>query len=538
MATTRPSKRANYALRLPNIGAVLTHRSSSAGEQYLIRHNTSGPALAASAEVVSWHTVPELRRCLHLVQEYLESLPRPTNGRRQTSSVTSASETSSRKRKSPHDEPHPTTTTYGFQFSGHLNGTSKLPVSSSSSSASPAPEHGPREHGPRVYNGVLSKHEGALVAKRTIPTIDATTLPTSAMLYVALRTATPETERAIREAFIEKLKPLRGVTLENDVDSSTPSLNFTFIKEYVLRDGVSAQDPSTFEGCTKCKPDMGQNVGCEYTQKCGCLEYAAVDEQALQSRNLEMYEEYLRVKENQGYQRPDLPKRFPYTKPSIGDIIPQRLVTYYRDHRHAVYECNDNCACGPRCKSRLVQKGRRVPLIIFKTPDRGWAVKCGIALQQGQFIDTYLGEVITSEETDNREANAGQEKASYLYSLDKFVGDPVPGEGTVLTSDDCYVIDGQHWGNVTRFINHSCEPNCRQYTVSYDKNNILLYNLAFFAYTDIPAGTELTFDYMDKDEMEVEDAILYREQILSDPANEGRVRCNCGSIKCRGVMWV
>ncbi|EGP91915.1 SET domain-containing protein [Zymoseptoria tritici IPO323] len=523
---TKPPTRANFVIDPSKITGILTHRQVRAGEEYLILHRTTGPA---SAEVASWHTVPELRRCLYLVQEYLDTLPPRSEDHR---SLLGAQ---SRKRKSPHDELSANGTPNGFQSPFHTNGIGSPSPSPSSSSSSSS------ETGPRVFNGSLSKRAGFLLAQRSSrhgTPVNATRLPTPAMLEAALKTATPESERAIRDAFVEKLKSLRGVTLENDVDSSTPSLNFTFIKEYVLREGVSAQDPSMFEGCTKCKPDMGQNVGCEYTQKCGCLEYAAVDEQALQSRNPEMYEEYLRVKENQGFQRPDLPKRFPYTKPSIGDTVPQRLVTYYRDHRHAVYECNDNCACGPRCKSRLVQKGRRVPLIIFKTPDRGWAVKCGIALQQGQFIDTYLGEVITSEETDRREENAGQEKASYLYSLDKFVGDPVPGEGTVLTSDDCYVIDGQHWGNVTRFINHSCDPNCRQYTVSYDKNNILLYNLAFFAYTDIPAGTELTFDYMDKDEMEVEDAILYREQILSDPANQDRVRCNCGSVKCRGVMWV
>jgi histone-lysine N-methyltransferase SUV39H len=356
------------------------------------------------------------------------------------------------------------------------------------------------------------------------------------MTEEAAKTATPMSEHAIQQAFIEKLKPLRGVTLENNVDTSTPSLNFTFIKEYVLREGVVAQDPSSFQGCDKCRPDMGQNVGCEYTQKCGCLEYAAVDEQALQSRNREQYEEYLRAKQAGEFLRPDLPKRFPYTKPSVTGGVP-KMVAYYREHRHAVYECNDNCACGPRCKSRLVQKGRRVPLTIFKTTDRQWGVKSSKDLLQGEFIDTYLGEVITSEETDRREANAGKEKASYLYTLDKLVGDMLP-DGRELSHDDCYVVDGQYMGGPTRFINHSCEPNCRQYTVSYDKNNLLLYNLAFFAYTDIPAGTELTFDYMDQDELEIEDAILQRETNMSDPAKKDWIRCNCGSVKCRGLLWL
>jgi histone-lysine N-methyltransferase SUV39H len=359
------------------------------------------------------------------------------------------------------------------------------------------------------------------------------------MLDLASRTPTPLTDRAIREAFIEKLKPLKGVTVENDVDSSTPSLNFTFIKEYVLREGIAPQDPEAFEGCSKCKPDMGQGIGCEYTQKCGCLEYAAVDVQKLQAKDPELYQDYLRREANHEAQRPDLPRRFPYTKPSVNDeFMPQRLLPWYRESRHAIYECNDNCACGPRCKSRLVQKGRRVPLTIFKTKNRGWGVKCNLDLVQGQFVDTYLGEVITSEETDRREAKSGKEKASYLYVLDKFVGDPLPGQDKLLTEEDCYVVDGQYMGGPTRFINHSCEPNCRQYTVSYDKNNILLYNLAFFAYTDIPAGTELTFDYVDQDELEEVDAILKREENLSDPEKKDWLKCNCGSVKCRGILWM
>ena len=93
-------------------------------------------------------------------------------------------------------------------------------------------------------------------------------------------------------------------------------------------------------------------------------------------------------------------------------------------------------------------------------------------------------------------------------------------------------------GNATRFINHSCEPNCRQYTVSHNKYDLRVYNLAFFAYKEIPAGTELTFDYLDKDEEEEEDVLRKREEAMADPANEDKRPCNCGASKCRGYLWV
>lgn len=385
-----------------------------------------------------------------------------------------------------------------------------------------------------MYNGVFSRREGHLLAKYSDlhAIIDARTLPLPAMLEAATKTPVAATERLIQQTFIEKLKVLPGVDLENTIDSTSPSLNFTFITSYALGEGVTAADKETNVGCDQCRPDMGQNIGCEYTQKCGCLEFAAVDEQSLRARHPEEFEEYLEAKATHGMWKAKWPKKFPYSKPGAR---PQLLAAHYRETRNPIYECNENCRCGPRCKSRLVQKGRKVPLTIFKTRNRGWGVKSSEDLIRGEFIDTYLGEVITNEETDRRGDAAGAEKDSYLYSLDKFLGDSF--EGRPLEPEDCYVVDGQHMGGPTRFINHSCEPNCRQYTVSYNKYDLRLFTLAFFAYEDIPAGTELTFDYADKDQLEEEDAIQRRMDALNDPENADMVRCNCGSLKCRGILW-
>jgi len=355
------------------------------------------------------------------------------------------------------------------------------------------------------------------------------------MFEIAASTPVSQAERAIREAFFQKMKGVKNIRLENNVDSTTPSLDFTFISELVLRDGVARAPSETNLGCKKpCRPNMGQNIGCEYPKLCDCLEYAAVHEQALQRDEPKLYEQYMDIiargdiPENTG----GLPKRFPYQWPKQDDRVPPTLQKLYRESRHAIYECNPKCSCGPGCKTRLVQKGRKVPLTIFKTPNRGWGVKCDEDLIQGEFIDTYLGEVITNAEADRREAKAGKDKASYLYSLDKFVGD---GD---VTEDSCYVVDGQYMGGPTRFINHSCEPNCRQYTVSYNKYDIKIYDLAFFAYEDIPAGTELVFDYMDKDEEEEEAVTQMREAAANDPKNLDKKPCNCGARKCRGYLWV
>lgn len=367
-----------------------------------------------------------------------------------------------------------------------------------------------------------------------IPSINATSLPTREMLDRAAAIPWDQAERYIRLGFERKLSRLPKLRLENHVDKSSPSLEFEFIQDYVTGEGVYRADPDSFEGCVApCKPNMGSHMGCEWPRECKCLEYAAVNEDTLQRQDPTRHKEYLQAKETGlDFDRTGLPKRFPYHAPKPGEHKPQTLVQFYREERHPIYECNVNCKCGPACKSRLVQRGRKVPLTLFKTPDRGWGVYCDEDLIQGEFIDTYLGEIITNEEADRREQIGSKDKQSYLYSLDKFIND-VDG----LTQESCYIVDGQYMGGPTRFINHSCEPNCRQYTVSYNKNDPRIYDIAFFAVEDIPHGTELTFDYQDKDEMEVWEAVAQRQKALADPANEGRQPCNCGSAKCRGFLW-
>jgi uncharacterized protein len=77
-------------------------------------------------------------------------------------------------------------------------------------------------------------------------------------------------------------------------------------------------------------------------------------------------------------------------------------------------------------------------------------------------------------------------------------------------------IDAAFNGNEARFINHSCDPNCE---TTQRGNRIWIVSIR-----DIPAGTELAYDYMYDDEPS------YTEQDLRFHA------CRCGSAKCRGTI--
>ena len=58
-----------------------------------------------------------------------------------------------------------------------------------------------------------------------------------------------------------------------------------------------------------------------------------------------------------------------------------------------IYECNSRCKCGPDCLNRVVQKGRKVKICIFRTSTKGWGVKALQTIKKGTFVIEYVGEV-------------------------------------------------------------------------------------------------------------------------------------------------
>lgn len=104
----------------------------------------------------------------------------------------------------------------------------------------------------------------------------------------------------------------------------------------------------------------------------------------------------------------------------------------------------------------------------------------------------YHGEVITMAEADVREAQYQAEKLN-IYFFER---------------EDGMVIDATRQGNLARFINHRCEPNCEAVSVG---NQILI-----VALQNLPKGRELTIDYQ-----------------LKTGEN---IPCNCRSAECSGSL--
>lgn len=386
----------------------------------------------------SWHTLPELWKCLHMVQTYLERRPRANSSQLPPLPA-------DRKRKAPDQDPssRDVRPPHLFTRNGLLtpDGRSRSPSIASSSNTKTSDDTTTGE--PRFYGVSLQKKEGYLVPHKlknnTTPPLKR--LPTE-WRDTAAYTPVDQADQYIRAKFVDMLRPVGNCHLQNDVDNSTPSLDFTFVDRYVFRNGIKEQALGFVEGCQyPCRPNMGGHCGCEYTKLCTCLEFGAVDEVALEAKDPELFQRYKEAEKNkEPFDTIALPKRFPYSrKAKDAGSRPQTLVHKYLNSRNPIYECNPKCNCGPVCKSRLVQKGRKVPLTIFKTPDRGWGVFCNEDLVTGEFVDTYLGEVIDFEEAEQREQEVGEIKNSYMYTLDKFVGD-IDATGKEIQTQDCHVV--------------------------------------------------------------------------------------------------
>ncbi|KAF0034082.1 hypothetical protein F2P81_014148 [Scophthalmus maximus] len=171
-------------------------------------------------------------------------------------------------------------------------------------------------------------------------------------------------------------------------------------------------------------------------------------------------------------------------------------------NRMLQYECHPQvCPAGDSCENQCFSKRLYAETEVMKTDGRGWGLTTNQALRKGDFVTEYVGEVIDSEECQQRIKRAHENHVTNFYML-------------TLTKDR--VIDAGPKGNSARFMNHSCSPNCetQKWTVNGDVR------IGLFTLYDIEAGTELTFNYN-----------------LHCVGNR-RTSCHCGSDNCSGFLGV
>lgn len=156
--------------------------------------------------------------------------------------------------------------------------------------------------------------------------------------------------------------------------------------------------------------------------------------------------------------------------------------------RKFIFECNLSCLCRGTCRNRLVQKGLTLKLNVVWTGGRGWGLQTLQAIEKGQFVVEFAGQICTNRETMWR-IGLRSSNGWYSLSLDaEWRAEAASNDDTALN------IDGVLYGNVARFLNHRCEDaNLVDVPVRIEQADPRLYHVAFFACRYIEPGEELTW---------------------------------------------
>ncbi|XP_039054243.1 histone-lysine N-methyltransferase SUVR5-like [Hibiscus syriacus] len=112
---------------------------------------------------------------------------------------------------------------------------------------------------------------------------------------------------------------------------------------------------------------------------------------------------------------------------------------------YIVCKCNLMCSCNIACPNRLLQNGVRMKLKVFKTKNKVVVSNSGCILE---FYPLTWLHVLPDSRYDTDGCN-------YTYNIDTHGNDM----SRLIKGQVQYVINATKYGNVSRFINHSCSPN-------------------------------------------------------------------------------
>lgn len=130
-----------------------------------------------------------------------------------------------------------------------------------------------------------------------------------------------------------------------------------------------------------------------------------------------------------------------------------------------------------------------------------WGVFADEAIRAGDMIVEYRGVLIGNKVAEKREKEYEKAKigSDYMFRI-----------------DDEIVCDATYCGNVARFINASCDPNCYTQIITINGSK----RIVIYAKRNIQPGEELVYDYKFPIEYD----------------GKKHIKCHCGAVNCRGYM--
>jgi hypothetical protein len=140
-------------------------------------------------------------------------------------------------------------------------------------------------------------------------------------------------------------------------------------------------------------------------------------------------------------------------------------------------------------------------LVIKRSKIAGRGGFAGRDIRKGERLIEYVGERISHSVADDRYDDAAMKTHhTFLFAVNRSV-----------------VIDGAVDGNESRWLNHSCAPNCE---AVIEKSRVFIE-----AKRDIVKGEELCYDY------------AYSRDGSETPEDEFQLYgCRCGATGCRGTI--
>ncbi|KAJ1926701.1 histone methyltransferase set1 [Tieghemiomyces parasiticus] len=141
---------------------------------------------------------------------------------------------------------------------------------------------------------------------------------------------------------------------------------------------------------------------------------------------------------------------------------------------------------------------RKKELQFRKSAIHDWGLFAMEPIGAGDLIIEYVGEIIRQTVADHRERLYERQGigSSYLFKLDNET-----------------IIDATTMGNMARFVNHCCQPNCLARIITVEGRK----RIVIYAKADIEAGEEITYDY-------------------KFPIEKEKIPCLCGAEGCRGTL--
>ncbi|XP_074525821.1 histone-lysine N-methyltransferase SETD1B-A-like [Halichoeres trimaculatus] len=154
------------------------------------------------------------------------------------------------------------------------------------------------------------------------------------------------------------------------------------------------------------------------------------------------------------------------------------------------------------CDSDLVKfnqlKFRKKRIRFSRSHIHEWGLFAMEPIAADEMVIEYVGQIIRQVIADMREQRYEEEGigSSYLFRVD---------QDTIIDATKC--------GNLARFINHSCNPNCYAKIITVDSQK----KIVIYSRQPISVNEEITYDY-------------------KFPIEDTKIPCLCGADSCRGSL--